>query len=356
MANSPDQPGIPAGREAQTAEAQPLAPARVGAKDANRVRRPAQLTVSYVADATRRHPGEELAFFVRVDVRQPLAGYGLEVRIPAGLHLRGSEVLAGGQDGAPDVYTVGSDHHVVWTVDRDVAAGSPLECRIWTRVDAAQPDSVVVSRAVVTARDGQGTTVVDQEEAEVEILSRSDYARYLPAVFVRDEVMGRFLSLFESFWRPIDLQIESLPFYFDPALAPPEFLHWLASWIDLALDDRWPLDRRRALLRSAFSIYRKRGTRQGLQEYLEIYTGGQVQIVEHRAENLRLGSGVQLGSGLALGGANQPHTFTVRLRLPPTTAPSGGDGIASLRRVIESIVEAEKPAHTRYTLYIEDAE
>src|SRR5262249_20365856 len=70
------------------------------------------------------------------------------------------------------------------------------------------------------------------------------------------EVMARFLMLFESFWAPIEGQIDNLPLYFDPAFTPLKLLPWLASWVDLTLDDHWPEAKRRQLLRAAVSLYR----------------------------------------------------------------------------------------------------
>ena len=128
---------------------------------------------------------------------------------------------------------------------------------------------------------------------------------------------------------------------------------WLASWIGLALDENWPEDRRRLLLASAASLYRQRGTKRGLREYLKIYTGERATITEHRAENFKLGAEAQLGPGIALGKDNKPHTFSVALRLPPIETPDeAGRARQELvrRRTIESIIEAEKPAHTSYRL------
>jgi len=125
----------------------------------------------------------------------------------------------------------------------------------------------------------------------------------------------------------------------------------------VTLDDRWPEDKRRQLLRAAVGLYRKRGTRAGLQEYLEIYTGAQVQISEHGANNFTLGPNARLGPGVALGTINMPHTFTVTVFLDTDTLRRADGGRTDrarfeneARRMIETIIEAEKPAHTSYQL------
>ena len=195
-----------------------------------------------------------------------------------------------------------------------------------------------------------------EETAAIAVSAKGRYLKYLPALYQDDELMARFLMLFESFWAPIEGQIDHLAFYFDPRMTPSDFLPWLASWLDLELDERWPEERRRQLIRSAVSLYRKRGTRRGLEEFLEIYTGERPQIVEHRARNFFLGADGLLGPGSALGRDNVAHTFTVTVRLPPAPGEDEEERTRherERRRIIRAIIEAEKPAHTGYELRVE---
>ena len=141
-----------------------------------------------------------------------------------------------------------------------------------------------------------------RESASITVKAKGRYLKYLPRVFEeQDELMGRFLMLFESFWAPIEGQIDAVHHYFDPALMPLDLLPWLASWVDLTLDDHWPEAKRRQLLKAAVSLYRKRGTRRGLQEYLEIYTGAQVRVSEHGAQQLSPGAERAAGTGRGAG-------------------------------------------------------
>jgi phage tail-like protein len=218
-------------------------------------------------------------------------------------------------------------------------------------------DLVLESQAIVTPGGPEAPEQV-VESVSISVPASGRYLQYLPRVYQeQDELMGRFLMLFESFWAPIDAQTDNLAYYFDPEFTPAELLPWLATWVDLALDERWPEEKRRHLLSKAVSLYRKRGTRRGLQEYLEIYTGARVQISEHGANNFRLGREARLGLSVALGTLNMPHTFTVTLFLPADAAASAPAGQARAdderRRMIEAIIEAEKPAHTSYTLRLE---
>ena len=159
----------------------------------------------------------------------------------------------------------------------------------------------------------------------------SSYLKYLPAIYSADDFMGRFLLIFESILSPIDRTVGNLHYYFDAQMAPPEMLPWLASWLGLALDERWPEAQRRALILAAVDLYQWRGTRRGLSEFVRLYTGITPEIVE---------------PGVGRRGATAADAFkiTIRLRVPDPTQVD--------RAVVEAIIEAEKPAHTGYTLEI----
>ena len=162
-------------------------------------------------------------------------------------------------------------------------------------------------------------------------VNASSYLKYLPAIYSADDFLGRFLLIFETILSPIDRTIGNLHYYFDAQMAPPELLPWLASWLGLALDERWPEDQRRALILAAVELYQWRGTRRGLSEFLKLYTGLTPEITEH-------------GVGRRGVTAADAFKFTVRLRVPD---PAQVD-----RAVVEAIIETEKPAHTGYTLEI----
>jgi phage tail-like protein len=219
-------------------------------------------------------------------------------------------------------------------------------------VQPTNADRALISRAWATPA---GSDAWASAEIALEVLAKGRWLRYLPSIYEEDELMGRLVMLFESFWSPIEQQIDEVPAYFDSGLAPPQFLPWLASWLNLTLDENWPEAKRRRLLRSAASLFRRRGTKAALLEYLEIYTGVHAQITEYRAVDLRLGPDARLGPRVALGRGNVPGVFTVQLRLPAIDAVDPRERArleAERLHVIESIIEAEKPAHTSYRLQI----
>ena len=160
---------------------------------------------------------------------------------------------------------------------------------------------------------------------------QSSYLRYLPAVFSANEFLGRFLLIFENVLTPIDHTIDNLHYYFDPRMTPPDFLPWLASWLGLVLDERWPEGQRRELIRSAGGLYEWRGTRRGLAEFVRLYTGHTPEIIEPGVGKKKVADG-------------EAFRFVVRIKVPD---PNQVD-----REMLQSIIDMEKPAHAGYTLEV----
>ncbi len=152
----------------------------------------------------------------------------------------------------------------------------------------------------------------------------SRYLHYLPPIYREDPFLGQFLLAFEEIFVPIEQTVDNFDLYLDPYATPAFFLGQLAAWLNLTLDEKWPLDKRRRLVAEAAELYRRRGTHWSLSRFLEIYTGAVPQIVESD---------------------DQPYLFSVVLRLP-----AGSQAID--RATVERIIEVSKPAHSVYTLEI----
>lgn len=172
---------------------------------------------------------------------------------------------------------------------------------------------------------------------------RSSYLKYLPAIYADSDFMGRFLMVFEDVLGPVEEMLDNLAYYFSPGLASEGLLPWLASWLDLVLDETWPVERRRDLIKGAVELYRWRGTKKGLQDYLRTYIGVEPTITEGFG-SLTLGEHSRLGMNTILGDRDSQFTFKVTIEVDdPTTVD-----LAQIR----AIVEAEKPAHCSYTLEV----
>ncbi len=323
------------------------------------------VAVSHIADYCNRYPGESVTLTTRVDVLMDLTALSLGVDVPPGLDVNGFHTPTALLSAVPQVQEIGEGSHIVWTADQPVSKGTRWEFEVVATIKAGTGDGDVpiplVSEALVLAHTASGEEEEIGTGTIIAVLPKGRYLKYLPSIYREDDLMARLVMLFESFWSPIENQITDIHYLLDPRLTPAALLPWLASWADLALDQRWSEAKQRRLLRSIVSLYRRRGTRQGLEQMLEIYTGERPMILEHRANNLTLGTSARLGPSIALGQGNVPYTFTVTMRLPPVAAPdapplSDEDRQrleAERQRVIESIIESEKPAHTRYTLKIE---
>ncbi len=314
---------------------------------------PAIVSVAHVADWPRRYPGDIVHLLTRVDVMQPVGGFSLRISLPQGLKLVETRAADGAADLPSDLLVLEGERYVLWTRQRPAAAGERFQYTLSATVDSAATDCLLQSRALVSVSGRRGRA---GETADVLVSAQAHSLNYLPGLYAeQDDLMARFLMLFDSFWHPLDTMIGSMHHYLDPRTAPSGLLPWLAACVDLTLNNAWTEAQKRRLIGSALQLYRMRGTRRGLQLFLEIYTGQTPQVIEHRANNLRLGAEARLASSIALGQRNVPHTFTVVLGLPDAGGETAADRQrrdAARRQMIDAIICSEKPAHTAYTLEI----
>ena len=184
---------------------------------------------------------------------------------------------------------------------------------------------------------------------------------WMPALFSRRDpledapganFLERFLALFEGEMTRIESAYESVSRLLNPAAADGQWLDFVASWLDLAFDPSWPIERRRALVREGAALQAAQGTPAALARYLEIYTGARPAISEGFRD--RPPAPIQLGARGALGvaplgnGEPQPdgfaHRFSVSVRLPQ------GQDRRAARSAVRQIIETMKPAHASYAL------
>lgn len=173
------------------------------------------------------------------------------------------------------------------------------------------------------------------------VFPRISYLRYLPAVYQEDEdsrdFLERFLSLFETFLSASERRIDTIARWFDADSVSGDFLRWLASWLAVAYDENWPEDRLRGLVREIPKLYSQRGTRDGMEELIRLFTGERPYIVEHY--QLRCAEDEAVIQLLERLFGSDPYHFCVLLKPGQIRTESE---YATVRR----IVETEKPAHT----------
>jgi len=126
---------------------------------------------------------------------------------------------------------------------------------------------------VAAARQRAWTSHAQAEgmEAAPSVVSSHGYMRRgLPAIYQDGRLVMSFVGALERVLDPLVALLDSLDHHFDPDLAPPDLLEFLAAWLGIELDEAWPEDRRREIVRRAGELHRRRGTRSGLELALRI--------------------------------------------------------------------------------------
>jgi phage tail-like protein len=153
---------------------------------------------------------------------------------------------------------------------------------------------------------------------------RSSYVQFLPVIFHEESFMGRFLQIFETLWEPREQREDHIHMYFDPFTCPASFLPWMASWLDVSFNVHWPEARRRRFVAQATTLYRWRGTADGIKRLIEVCT--ELYDVEVRKDPA------------------EPFVFRVSVSIP-----RGSD---VTQEVLDELIQLHKPAASQYVLEI----
>jgi phage tail-like protein len=253
----------------------------------------------------------------------------------------------------------------------------------WQTIEAGQTDALIRCPAgrylflrLRLSGDGSATPRVRRIHIAFPGATSADL---LPAVFREDGVAGdfteRFLSLFDATLGSVDAAVARFPALLDGARARDEVLPWIARFLSVTLDETWDADRRRAMLRAAPDLFRRRGTRDGLNRSIRLAYGlsedaiinehglervwgavaatgsvgpadarlGHTRLFSRNRARLTLGrSTLDRTPVMSFGNpAADPHdvgAFRFSVELP---ASAGADASALIR-----LVEGQKPAHT----------
>ncbi|MDB4895276.1 MAG: Phage tail protein [Firmicutes bacterium] len=255
-------------------------------------------------------------------------------------------------DWSPAVLLAGPDQG-----DMDLAVFSPPGRYLWVRLSFRG--------------DGAASPAVSRVRA---YRPRSTYAQHLPSVYRSDpagaDFLDRLMLLTEHFLGRWEAVLDDLPRLLAPLGTDREFLPWLASWLDFTLDSRWPESLQRDLLLRAIALYQRRGTPDGLLDFLHLYTRRRPTLVEGftrrgyaRLNKSRLGQNTVLpggpegqvtvgadtvGNGDIIGGCSPflttgAHQFTVYSYQYPGQP-------ADEAKVLNRVIQAEKPAQTVHRL------
>lgn len=209
---------------------------------------------------------------------------------------------------------------------------------------------------VLEQRPARGQMVYEGTEVTIWI-ARRGYLENLPAIYRRSDAVGRNLVrdlcfLFEHMFDSVEVNLTDGWRFYDPHVAPIEFLNWLSGWTAFSLDLDWPEAEKRALIKRAVDLYRIRGTKRGLSLFLRLFTGHEPDIDENtwpfkgfrvEAEGAELGARVGLDS-VIMPPVDLAHCFVVTMPIKYETVTT--DMVIR----IHQIIQMEKPAHTHYYL------
>lgn len=142
---------------------------------------------------------------------------------------------------------------------------------------------------------------------------------FLPTTF-----LSRFLGLFESVLLPIEWQVDNFDLFLDPTLAADFFLPWLEQWYGFTFDETWNVEQRRQLLKAAPQIFQNKGTLQGLEMLLQIYS-------EDANAHVVLDE-------------SQPGFFTVIIKFDTLDT----DELSQKKATLENLINVYKPVMAHY--------
>lgn len=192
---------------------------------------------------------------------------------------------------------------------------------------------------------------------------KKSYMDFLPSIFRGADketavFVERFLKIFKKVLTGINdgvkvddkeltgisETIDTIHKFFYPDTKYPEFIDWLSSWVGLVLKEDWSIQKKRDVIARIIPIYRMRGTKRGLEEYLNIYVGKGVNINDNFGL-FQVGVNSQVGISTAIDLTNY---FVVEVTLSDTE--QGLEDIERKKKAIKAIIDKEKPVHTDYKM------
>jgi len=215
---------------------------------------------------------------------------------------------------------------------------------------------------------------------------KQTYLEYLPEYFQRNgsgKFLERYLSIFQSEFVDIEEDIDSLTRYFDPEGVPSEYLSWLSDWLAIEYDAEWPASAKREFLSQAPTLFRLRGTKEGMRRILRLYlrhveapntswmaewqkrriesrrsdgemtdheVGARLRTIDDQATGYPDGHMLFFFEHLDLDGIESEATrrpYTMHMDGPRSFVTFVGPFVSDThRRVTERVVASERPAHT----------
>jgi phage tail-like protein len=166
--------------------------------------------------------------------------------------------------------------------------------------------------------------------------ARYSLAGAIPALYHDDEFFMNLVAGFDAVVAPVQAVVDDLDAHIDPLTAPPDLLEWVGTWMGLTVNRRWPVQRRREFVARALSVYLWRGTRRGIEEAVELYTGTRPEVTD---------SGGVSASPEPLGELPGAVRREVRVVVRTTDPTIDAD-------LVDRIVADVKPAHVHHVVEV----
>ena len=162
----------------------------------------------------------------------------------------------------------------------------------------------------------------------------------LPAVLQEDEFLQRFLGAFDTSLAPVFVVLDNLDSYLRPQTTPPDFLDWLAGWVDVELDAAWSVEHRRRIVAGAAALHRRAGTAAGIRDAMLLAAGPEAEVTVSE-------TGASAWSGTPHGVLPGAPAAEVRIAVK---LASGDE--AEARRRLERAARRVVPAHIRTVIEV----
>ncbi len=204
---------------------------------------------------------------------------------------------------------------------------------------------------VLGQKPGRGQMLYAGEKVTLTV-SRDSYIKWLPSIYQRADVNGKnflrdYLWIIQHMFASVDETLESVHKFFDPYEAPERFLPWLASWTAMVVEEDWPVEKKRRLIRKALELYRIRGTVKGLKLFLSLFSAAEPKLEENKwpFKGWRIGVTGEVGvDTIVLPPVNLAHAFVVRM--PVSYKDLSHEAVIR----VHEILMMEKPASCQYYL------
>lgn len=154
----------------------------------------------------------------------------------------------------------------------------------------------------------------------------------LPVGMTSDDFFTRFVSIFQEQGGTLLAHADNLEHLADPTVTPPAMVRWMATWIGLeGIEESLPEPLQREILAASARMLAWRGTRSGLQAFLELFSGGPATV--------------QDGGGVWREGEAPDDAAWVVMHVESTGGLPESDFVA--------LVADEVPAHVRAELWVD---